>query len=304
MTEVIEKSDLMPIPEGEKPWEPPESIVPFAGLDELYRQERNVGFSRMINPCPTSGKITFKQIGDLREYDGAPISMDDERLLNCRQPSPAGDGTYYQPVATNDPSDYYNALWGSEGVVNRGRVLPMNPIGSWNENFPNGYPLDNSNEDNSFNYRGVTPQENGFRMYAASEARYVFVGMDPNNPGYGIYEWRYYPRTVNAVGYIGRFEAGTRLSMAFETYSNISGDKWKQTAGYWSVRGWTQGFFQGDSKTYEEGRIPLRSTYTHVVDITVNDAPKDIWIAFQQDGDPDNDTQQWFELNNFWIWRT
>ena len=304
MTEAAEKSDLMPIPEGATPWEPPEPIVPFAGLDDLYKGNRSVGFSREILPCPSSGRISFRQIGDLREYDGAPISMDDERLLNCRKPAPAGDGTYYQPDATNDPSDYYDALWGSEGVVNRGKELPMNPIGSWNENFPGTYPLDSSSEDNSFNYRGVTAKGLGFRMYAKSEARYVFVGMDPANPGYGLYEWRYYPRSVNAVGYIGRFEAGTRLSMAFETYSMIGADKWKQTAGYWSVRGWTQGFFQGDSKTYEEGRVVIRAKHTQIVDIVVNDAHKDIWIAFQQDGDPDNDIEQWFELNNFWIWRT
>lgn len=304
MSEVAEQSDLMPIPGGATPWVAPEPIIPFAGLDELYTGNRSVGFSREIPPCPSSGRITFKQIGDLREYSNQPISMDDERLLNCRKPAPVGDGSYYQPDPSNDPSDFYDAIWGSEGVVNRARELPMNPLGSWNENFPGTYPLDSDFEENSFNYRGMTAQGLGFRAYAKSVARYEFIRPDPNNPGYGIYEWRYYPQTVNPVGYIGKFDAGTRLSMAFETASYISGEKWQQTAGYWAVRGWTQGFFQGDSKTYTEGRIALRATNTQVIDIEVDDAHKHIWIAFQQDGDSDNDTEQWFELNNFWIWRT
>ena len=66
MSEAAAKSSLMPVPEDATPWEPPEPIVPFAGLDELYSNNRSVGFSRVIPPCPRSGKITFKQIGDLR----------------------------------------------------------------------------------------------------------------------------------------------------------------------------------------------------------------------------------------------
>lgn len=304
MTEVSAAQKSMPLTGSEIPWEPPAPIVPFSGLDELYRAERNVGYSRVINPCPRSGKITFKQIGDLREYKNQPIAMNDGRLLNCRKPAPAGNGSYYQPAATNDPSDFYNALWGSEGVVNRGRVLPMNPIGSWNENFPGTYPLDSSSDDNSFNYRGANASGNGVRLYATSDKKYVYLGADPNNPGYGIYDWRYYPRTVNAVNYVGRFDAGTRLSMAFTTRQFGAGEAWQQTMGYWAIRGWTQGFFNGSSREYVSGRVVRRTTYTHVVDIEVDDAHKDIWIALQQDGDPDNDYEQWFSVDNFWIWRT
>ena len=292
-------------PNGEIPWEPPEPVAPFAGLDELYKKERSVGYSRVIGPCPSSGKITFKQIGDLREYNGKPINMNDSRLLNCRQPAPLGNGGYYQPAATNDPSDYYNAVWGSEGVVNRGRVLPMNPIGSWNENFPSPYPLDNDNEENSFKYRGVEASGNGCRLYAISEKRRVFIGYDQNNPGYGIYEDRFYPRTVNAVSYVGRFDAGTRLSMAFDTTHYSSYPDWQVTMGWWGIRGWTQGFFNGSVKEYASGGVWRKATnYPYVVDIEVDDAHKDIWIALEQSGDPDNDDEQWFSLNNFWIWRT
>jgi hypothetical protein len=296
MTEAAEKSNVMPIPEGETPREAPDPIVPFAGLDELYAGNRSVGFFREIQPCPSSGRISFKQIGDLREYDGVPVEMDDDRLLNCRKPAPAGDGAYYQPAATNDPSDYYNAVWGSEGVVNRGRELPMNPIGTWNENFPPPYPLDSWWEEGSFQYRGVTAKDQGFRIYCTSEARYEWTG-EIGPGGGGIYKWRYYKKATNAVGYIGRFDAGTRLSMALETTSYSS------VRGGWSVRGWTQGFFQGDQKIYNEGSVS-RGANTQTVDIEVDDAHKDIWIAFQQDSDDDSDTQQSFELNNFWIWRT
>lgn len=305
MSEAAVKSDLVLVPEGETPWEPPAPVAPCAGLKQFYSKNRaQVGFVRTINPCPRSGRISFKQIGDLREYNGQPISLNDGRLLNCRVPQPAGDGSYFQPAATNDPSDFYNALWGSEGAVNRGKDLPVNPIGSWNENCPGTYPTDNPSEDNSFNYRGVQASGNGVRLYATSEARYVFVGYDPNNPGYGIYEWRYYPRTINAVNYIGRFAAGTRLSMTFKTASFNYASDWEQTRGYWSIRGWTQGFFNGSEKVYAEGSSGRKQIRTHTVDIQVDDAYKDIWIALEQKGDDGNDDEQWFQCYDFWIWRT
>lgn len=310
MTEASATQKSMPLSGDETPWEP----QPAPTLDDLgaqYRKKRIQGAYREITPCPSSGKINFRQIGNLREYDDKPVSMDDTKLRACRKPEAYSDESslrYREPESTNDPSDFYSALWGSEGKVVRGDPLPMNPIDSWNENFSGTYPTD-SDREQGFGFRSLTASGNGFIAQAKSPSEYVFIRPDPNNPGYGIYDWRYYQVAVYAVAYVGRFDAGTRLSMCFETMDNTGGQSWAKEMGYYNIRGWSQGFFNGSVKDYASGRIVRKSAglvnwYTQVLDIQIDDLHKDLWIAFQQSSQPDGDEIQKFTLNNFWIWRT
>ena len=310
MTEVSATQKSLPLTGGEIPWEP----QPAPTLDDLgaqYRKKRIQGAYRVITPCPSSGKISFRQIGDLREYVNKPVSMDDNKLRVCRKPEAFSDQNalrYREPESTNDPSDFYSALWGSEGNVVRGDPLPMNPIDSWNENFSGTYPTV-SDLEQGFGYRSLTASGNGFVAQAKSPKEYVFIRPDPDNPGYGIYDWRYYQVAVFAVAYVGRFEAGTRLSMAFETYDQTGGESDEKELGYYNIRGWSQGFFNGSAKDYAAGRIVRRRAglvnwHTYVLDIEIDDLHKDLWIAFQQSSQRDKDDVQKFSLNNFWIWRT
>ena len=310
MTEASATQKSMPLSGSEIPWEP----QPAPALDDLETQHqklRSVGSHREITPCPSSGRISFKQIGDLREYVNKPVSMDDSRLLNCRKPEAVSEGNkliYQQSEPTNDPSDFYSALWGSEGNVARGKELPMNPIDTWNENFSGTYPTD-SDREQGFGYRSLTASGSGFIAQAKSPSEYVFIRPDPNNPGYGIYDWVYYQVAVYAVAYIGRFDAGTRLSICFETVDQTGGQAWEKEMAYYNIRGWSQGFFNGSATNYASGRVHSRGggedgSYTFVHDIQIDDLHKDLWIAFQQSSQPNNDDVQKFALNNFWIWRT
>ena len=84
-----------------------------------------IGDSRPLAPCPSSGKITFQQIGAIREVS-SEIQMDDARLLPCMamvgknkedgkgELDTYGNRVYVHPEPTNDQVDYYNALWGHD----------------------------------------------------------------------------------------------------------------------------------------------------------------------------------------------
>lgn len=297
MSEVVEKIDT------EAPVVKPAAPV---DISPAYAGSRSVGQYRTITPCPTSGRINFQQIGNLREYRNRPISMDDNSLLVCRRPEPTtedGRLVYRHLPPTYDPSDFYGAMWGSEGNVARGKYLPMNPINTWNENFPGTYPTESPEENYSFQYRSCVPAGNGFTLTAKSLTYRQFVGFDSN--GYGVYETRYIPMTVNAVAYVGRFDPGTVLSMAFETtnYRTNGEATWKMQLGFWNVRGWSQGFFNGSVVDYASGSIPRNQTATQTATIQIDDLHRDLWIAFQQDGSDSSENEQWHTLHNFQIWR-
>lgn len=313
-------------PNGEKPWipedDPPAPTIEWLEyqykLDAKNRavieveNEDNIGAYRELTPCPRKGKISFKQIGDLR-LKKKDIAMDDEDLLICRRPVASGDlDDYKNPIyrheePTNDPKDFYRALWGHGYDVHRAEVLPMNPLGVWNEGFSAPYPLNNEQEDNSFSRRGVSVYENDggqyFRLYNSSYGEYVFVGWYPS--GQAAFDWRYYVRATYAVCYIGRIEPGTRLEWCVDVYKP-NGD-WRSESGSFQIRGWSEGWFGGESMDYEN--ISFRSAGNSTSwrcysgEITVDERHNDLWLAFQQNGS-DNTTQyQNTYFRNFQFWR-
>ena len=317
-------------PNGEKPWIP-EDDPPAPTIDWLEYQykldaknraiidindqytdaSQVIGEYRELTPCPRKGKISFKQIGDLR-LKKKDIAMDDEDLLVCRRPvadgvDDADNPKFRHEEPTNDPKDFYRALWGHGYDMYRARVLPMNPLHAWNEGFSAPYPLDSSQEDYGFGRRGVQVLENDggkyFRLYNSSYGEYVFVGWYPNNTP--AYDWRYYVKATFAVCYIGRIEPGTRLEWCVDVYKS-RGD-WKSESGSFQIRGWSEGFFGGESIDYEN--IGFRSAGNssswrcYSGEITVDERHNDLWLAFQQNGS-DNTTQyQNLYFRNFQFWR-
>ena len=267
-----------------------------------------IGEYRELSPCPKKGKITFKQIGDLREYKSKPVSMDDETLLICRKPVATGDldglnkPIYRHAEPTFDPVDFYQAFWGHEYDIYRGRVLPINPIGAWNENFSNPQPQDNDREENGYNYRGgqVKDDDEGeyFSLYSSSRYERYLYGYNGNVP---IYRNRYFPLGTFAISAIGRVEAGTRLVWKAEVY------KAKGEKAYIQIGGWSEGFFGGESKTYhEEGFIRAGSSSqweTFTGEFTVDDRFMDLYISFQQNGNDNDDNYERLNFRNVQIWR-
>ncbi len=320
-------------PNGEKPWIP-ENDPPAPNIEWLHYQYRLaaknraiididgdyndasevIGEYRELTPCPRKGRISFKQIGDLR-LRKKDISMDDEDLLICRRPVASGDlddsdnPIYRHPDPTNDPKDFYSALWGHGYDVYRGRVLPMNPIDAWTEGFSDPHPLENDQENNSFSKRGVEVKENDegkyFRIYNSSAASYVFLGVYPD--GSAAYDWRYYVRATYMTAYIGRIEPGTKLEWCVEVLKREDGG-WKAEAGSFQIRGWPEGWYSGsypdDIKEYHDQSMRKTSGWqTYSGEFTVDERYKDIWLSFQQNGS-DNTTQyQNLYFRNFQIWR-
>lgn len=261
-----------------------------------------IGEYRELTPCPRDGRISFKQIGGIRLKTN-DISMDDEDLLICRKPVPTGelDGRdnpiFRHEDPTNDPSDFYSALWGHNYDVYRGKILPMNPLNAWNEGFSDPQPWDNENEDFGYGYRGIEVKENDdgeyFRLFSSSRPSYY------NN-------WRV--MATYAIAYIGRIPAGTRLEWSVEIFKREDGG-WRSEAGSFQIRGWPEGYYSGsypdDMKEYHNQSI--RNTYgdwlTYSGEITIDERYSDLWLAFQQNGSSSSSTYQNIYFRNFQFWR-
>ena len=300
-------------PNGEKPWEPePRTELRDIIVNDDFDDPSDViGSYRELVPCPSSGKITFKQIGDLR-FMTKNVSLDDESLLACRKPVATGElddwnrPIYRQEEPTFDPSDFYGALWGHEYIAQRGKVLPANPINAFNEGFSQPYPTENEQEGNNFSLRGLTTEEGddgseNFRLYSSSYGEYRFIGWDSN--GNAVYDWRYYPKATYAIAYIGRIPSGTRLEWAVEVYKQ-RGD-WRMESGFFFIRGWSEGYFGGDETEYvrEEIRDTDNKWRSVSGEITIDDRHNDLYVAFEQWGGEHDTSYQNIYFRNFRFWR-
>ena len=118
---------------------------------------QQIGFFREITPCPSSGKITFKQIGAIRQIT-TNIACDNEELLLARKPQPTGElDSFENPIyalkePTYDPSDFYSAYWGASYDVIKGDDLGPTPLGDWNEQFEDPQPPDDFSDGDPADY--------------------------------------------------------------------------------------------------------------------------------------------------------
>ena len=255
--------------------------------------EQQLGFSRDINPCPKSGRITFKQIGDLIGQEG-DIDCDDEELMICREPPVTGDlGKNDKPLrkqseAGNDPSDFYNACWGHNYDFIRGYPLGPNPVGRFCEMFSDPQP-------EGYGERGVqikTYEDGGeyFRLYAYTS--------DKNWQG------DFVEKATYLVSYVGRFAPNTKLTIYFE-YNGDAGD-WTNPTPSFSLRGWSDGWYQGETKEYISTGLRTNDRYWSVFEqeFTVDSVHRDIWIAFQQNTSTVKANYENLYVRNVQIWRS
>ena len=273
-------------------------------IDTLERQVRSgpistpggepmLGAYREITPCPASGRITFKQLGDLRERSSG-IDCDDSDLLVCRKPKATDELSLNkktlrkQAEASNDPSDFYNACWGHNYDFIRGYDLPPNPIGSFMELFSDPQP-------EGYSERGVqvkTWDDGGeyFRLYAYTD--------DKNWQG------DFVEKATYLSSYVGRFAPNTKLTIYFE-YNGDAGD-WQNPSPSFSLRGWSDGWYQGETKEYISTGLRTNDRYWSVFEqeFTVDSVHRDIWIAFQQNTSTVQANYENLYVRNVQIWRS
>lgn len=277
---------------------------------------QQIGFFREITACPSSGKITFKQIGAIRQIT-TNIACDNEELLLARKPQPTGElDSFNNPIyalrePTYDPSDYYSAYWGASYDVIKGDALGPTPLGDWNEQFEDPQPPDNYDEE-AEGAGGSAEAKDGYRgvnsgnadgkpcitVYSASGGVYRFAYWQGNNP---IYEWNWKPRTAYAISYLSRAEAGDRLVFYFEWLSNH--DSWYDVEANVKILGWRDGWMGNDVKEYATLSGRHTSWKSEIIEIDVDPSYRDIAIAFYATGSESGDYQQSTKFRNVHCWR-
>ena len=274
---------------------------------------QNIGFFREITPCPSSGKITFRQIGAIRQIT-ANIACDNKELLLARKPQFTGEldvlnnPIYRLAEPTYDPSDYYSAFWGASYDVMRGESLGPNPLGDWNEQFEDPQPPDDFEEEaegwgpdaqfkNGLRTVGLESDEEGNDCLVVSSASggiYRFFG------GQG-YQWSWSPRVAYAISYLSRAEVGDKLVFYFEWKS---GNNSPEDVGcYMRIIGWRDGWMGNDSKEYAYLGNSFAQWQSTIVEIEVDDSYRDIAVAFYQNGSPETDRAQRCSFRNVHCWR-
>lgn len=273
---------------------------------------QQIGFFREITPCPSSGKITFKQIGAIRQIT-SNIECDNEELLLARKPQPTGElDSFNNPIyalkePTYDPSDFYSAYWGASYDVIKGDDLGPTPLGDWNEQFEDPQPPDDFSGGDPADYvngsRSVVSGSDAdgnplIQVYSTSGGTYDFAYWQGNNP---VYQWNYYPRTAYAISYLSRAKAGDRLVFYFE---------WKCNKGSWydvgcsmRVIGWRDGWMGNDLKEYTSLDNNSNLWKSEIVEIEVDPSYRDIAIAFYQTGSESGNYQQVCSFRNVHCWR-
>lgn len=284
-----------------------------------------IGGTRELTPCPKNGKITFKQIGAIRDIS-EEINMDDEILLPCRRPFPLkgedGDAVvddtsdenqvYKQREPANDPADYYAALWGHNYKLTDGNTEVANPLDEFHPDFDRTFPDKppyQGEGDNIYDaWRGgsqyvsisdETTDEPHFAVVASSYEVYTYTGSAGN--GFGYYEWLPAQIDSQAWAYIGKVPANQNLFVYFEW--NCSKARWYDEPATMEISAWREGYRQGDQKQYFTSSIANRGWRSELVEIEVDENFRDLWIGFKQESSMEGSYSQACYFRNINIWR-
>ena len=284
-----------------------------------------IGGTRELTPCPKNGKITFKQIGAIREIS-SEINMDDEILLPCRRPFPLKDedgdavvdGTsdknqvYKQKDPANDPADYYAALWGHNYKLTDGDTDTANALDEFHPDFdkttPSTPPYDGEEYLNVGAWKGGSQyvalsdeatDEPYFTVSASSYSVYTYMGYAGNGTAY--YEW--VPRQIDskAWAYIGKVPANQKLFVYFEW--NCSKASWYDEPATMEISAWREGYRQGNQKQYLTSSLSNRGWRSELVEIEVDENFRDLWIGFKQESSTEGSYGQACYFRNINIWR-
>ena len=265
-----------------------------------------VGGHRTLTPCPSSGKLTFRQIGAMRGISKG-IYMSDERLLSCRAPialktesgstllDQYGRQKYGQTEPTNDPADYYSSMYGHDYVLTDGNLLVANPLNAWHPTYLVEAEGDGSGDGYSPGFQGVDVQEvdgeQCFNVYCQSAAR--------NMSGRVIFT----TCDSKTVAYVGRVSGGTKLNCYWEWKSGAS--SYEDESCYMAITGYRGGYLSGDRSIYFTKGFRNIGWSSELVEIVVDPDRPDIHLEFSQESADKGATptrqEMWFR--NFNIWR-
>lgn len=185
-----------------------------------------VGTYYEVKPVPLSGKIMFRDIGNLAATDhtgATDVDLTDPAILQM-----IGEKDPIKPV---DPKDFRGAIWGQGTKIDFAEYQPPPPPDTWFAAFLDTFPGDTSS---------VT--------YDAGEDALLLIAdvRDESYQNWGI------RNEAAAIYYVGRFPAGTKLKASVKLKAR--NDDRYGSAIVANVRGWKDGWFGGD-----EGYFTYRS---------------------------------------------
>lgn len=278
-----------------------------------------IGQFRELSPCPKNGKITFQQVGAIRGVSSL-IEMNDDRLLKCRSMSVKkgedgksvlddyGNAIYVKAEPTNDPADFYAALWGDVGDLTDGNTNLSNDYGEWyveNEFFSSNTPSEDPfgwrpaiQEAESISYDTADGKgERGIKL-TASPAQ-SGGGLDP----LGQIIWRPFQSDSTVKSYVGRLPAGQTYHVYWE---------WKQLSDSpdderptMKIAAWAGGYKASEvveALLGEDHRGTQWKSCKRTFDVPTN-GYQDIWMEFRQDSPNVSGRSSSSIFKNVQIWR-
>lgn len=272
----------------------------------------SIGQVRELNPCPSNGKINFQQIGAIREI-AAGISMDDARLLPCRKMvgktkeeggaelDEYGNRVYVHSDATNDPADYYDALWAHDANIlfSSENNQQINELGKWYTE--NEFSSDREAEEDSY----VPPVQETSTLPDPDDGsvRCIRLAAQSAQIRQGLDAWSFISVDATLKNYVGKLPAGESFTIYCE-WKQLSNNFWDLSPTM-RVCGWADGY--KGSEEYEllldlshEGTSWRSSKHTFVVPDNGFD---NIWLEFQQRSSDERGAPSISLMKNVQIWR-
>lgn len=177
-----------------------------------------VGTYYEVRPVPLSGKIMFRDIGNLA-VDGHTGAMD----VDLTDPAVLQMIGEKNPIKPVDPKDFRGAIWGQGTKIDFTDYQPPPPPDTWFAAFLNTFPGDTSS---------VT--------YDASEDALLLIA-DVRDE----YQQNWGKRNESAaIYYVGRFPAGTKLKASVKLKARNDDTYGAEIVA--NIRGWKEGWFGGD----------------------------------------------------------
>ena len=221
------------------------------------------GWNREVKGVPLTGPVAFSDIGNLAilEHEGAKnVDLSDQKLLNIINA--------YDQTEDFDPDQWRGAVWGNGKKVRAGDATQKPPA-------PDEMDFAVAN-DFGGDHSGRWDEDNQAYFLQCQTRSDEQVNWNKNCAAY-------------LVNYIGRFEAGTKLTMSFEHRARNQ-ERYGDGSYIW-LRGWPDGYYTGAGIYHDYvqkyyGPRDYGFKYFEQT-ITVLSGYKDIWVAFEvQDNQP------------------
>lgn len=216
---------------------------------------QHVGTYYEVKPVPLSGKILFRDIGNLAAIGhtgAADVDLNDPAILQM-----LGEKDPIKPI---DPKDFRGAIWGAGTKVDWTDYIPPTPPDTWFAALLNSFPGDNSS--------CVYDAGQGAMRLQADVRDTVQSNWNKFNE-------------VACIYYVGRLPAGTKLK-AQVAMKSANQDKYGRAIEA-NVRGWKDGWFGGDQSYHTYLSFSKNRSDNEYAEksgtFTVIEPWQDIWVT-------------------------